>query len=498
MELRNLDGFQEIVIQMHDNPDADAVGSGYALYRYFQSKGKRVRLIYGGRFPISKSNMVLLLREYEIPVEYVTELDAPELLLTVDCQYGEGNVQKFPAKQVAMIDHHSTGRQSDEMSEIRSHIVSCSTICYDMLTKAGYDVNQDVKIATALYYGLYMDSNALAEISHPLDRDMIDCLQYDRGFVGRLCHANFSMAEMETAGIAMLRHSYDEKRRLSIVKSKACDPNVLGLIGDFVLQVDCVDICIVFNETPGGYKLSIRSCSQETAANDLAKFLTEGIGNGGGHLDKAGGYISSGQFTEKYGDRTIEGYFYSRIEEYFAMYDVVHARNGIVWDESFRLYRKKPYIYGYVKTTDLFAAGTSCRVRTLEGDVFVTAGEETYLMIGVLGEVYPIRREAFEKKYLPKEASYERAFEYTPKVWNLSDGTATEIMGAAKQCEALPDAYIYARQLTKAMKLFTNWNYESYMEGKQGDYLACSGENKSDCYLIKKEVMLETYEEVQA
>ena len=36
MKLANLDCFNEIVIQMHDNPDADAVGSGYALYRYFE------------------------------------------------------------------------------------------------------------------------------------------------------------------------------------------------------------------------------------------------------------------------------------------------------------------------------------------------------------------------------------------------------------------------------------------------------------------------------
>ena len=48
---------------------------------------------------ITKSNIVLLLDSMNIPAEYVTELDyEPELLLTVDCQYGEGYVQKFAAK----------------------------------------------------------------------------------------------------------------------------------------------------------------------------------------------------------------------------------------------------------------------------------------------------------------------------------------------------------------------------------------------------------------
>ena len=31
MKLSTLDKFNEIVIQMHDNPDADAVGSGFFL-----------------------------------------------------------------------------------------------------------------------------------------------------------------------------------------------------------------------------------------------------------------------------------------------------------------------------------------------------------------------------------------------------------------------------------------------------------------------------------
>ncbi len=126
MVLADLDKFNQIVIQVHDNPDADAVGSGYALYRYFQSAGKNVRLVYGGRNAVSKSNMRLMLSELSIPLEHIQELDIPELLLTVDCQYGQGNVQRFEAKNVAIIYHHNTVRQSDDTAEIRSHLVSCA------------------------------------------------------------------------------------------------------------------------------------------------------------------------------------------------------------------------------------------------------------------------------------------------------------------------------------------------------------------------------------
>lgn len=212
MKLSTLDKFNEIVIQMHDNPDADAVGSGYGLYRYFKDKGKDVRLIYGGINKITKSNILLMIKEMEIPVEYVTSPIRPELLITVDCQYGEGNVTHFDGENIAMIDHHNTGRISDEMAEIRNNIVSCSTIIFDMLRSEGYDVNKDINISTALYYGLFMDSNELSEMRHPIEMDMIEYLSINKMLLNRLTHSNFTLQELETAGIAMIRYSYDEKR----------------------------------------------------------------------------------------------------------------------------------------------------------------------------------------------------------------------------------------------------------------------------------------------
>ena len=57
MKLSDLLVFNEIVIQCHDNPDADAIASGFALYSFFKAKGKTVRQIYSGNFKISKRNL---------------------------------------------------------------------------------------------------------------------------------------------------------------------------------------------------------------------------------------------------------------------------------------------------------------------------------------------------------------------------------------------------------------------------------------------------------
>ncbi|MBQ7774321.1 MAG: DHH family phosphoesterase [Lachnospiraceae bacterium] len=495
MRLTDLEKFNQIVIQVHDNPDADAVGAGYAIYRYFQEKGKDVRLVYGGRYAVGKSNMLLLISELEIPIEYVQDLNYPELLITVDCQYGEGNVQKFAAQNIAIIDHHNTDRQSGDMVEIRSHLISCATVCYALLRDAGYDVNADKKVATALYYGLYMDSNQLAEISHPYDRDMVEFLQFDRQLLGRLKYANLSIQDFETAGIAILRHNYVEKYRLAIINSKACDPNILGVIGDLALQVDSIDVCIVYSEYPGGYKLSIRSCLLSVAANELAGFITEDIGDGGGHLEKSGGFISAEKFDNKYANHSIEAYFYKRLDEYFEGYQVINYSDGIKNRELLKKYRKRAAIYGFVEITKLFAPGTECRIRTLEGDVFVTSSEDTYVMIGRAGEVYPIAKATFSERYKPLEEEYDREFDYMPSIINIGENKPYDLMPYARQCVSLQGAQILARPLEIYTKVFTRWNYETYMYGKPGDMLCYSINDEKDVYVVQQESFPHIYEE---
>ena len=73
MQLRDFLSYEEIYIQCHDSPDADALASGYGLYTYFQNHGIKTHLIYTGRFRIRKTNLVLMVEKLNIPVEYVEE-----------------------------------------------------------------------------------------------------------------------------------------------------------------------------------------------------------------------------------------------------------------------------------------------------------------------------------------------------------------------------------------------------------------------------------------
>lgn len=303
MKLRELLEFNQIIVQCHDNPDADAIASGYALYHYLKTNGKDVRLIYSGRNIIRKSNLVIMVKELKIPIEHVrnVEKETPaELLVTVDCQYGEGNVTLYPAQTVAVIDHHRVSRKMPVLSEIQSSLGACSTLLWNMLKEEGIDINANQKLATALYYGLFSDTGGMEVVYHEKDMELRDNANYDEALLIKLRNANISIEELEIAGAALLQCDYNEQYRFAVVKAGACDPNVLGLISDIVLEVDAVDVCVVFSLISNGVKLSVRSCLEEIKANELAAKLCMGLGSGGGHYIKAGGFMQLNLLTRAY------------------------------------------------------------------------------------------------------------------------------------------------------------------------------------------------------
>jgi phosphoglycolate phosphatase len=133
LKLHDLLFCNEIVIQCHDNPDADAVASGYALYSYLKSQGKNPRFVYAGHNVIRKTNLVMMIRDLQIPIEHVKQLAPPELLVMVDCQYNGGNTTVFAAKEVAVIDHHRVCTQLPPLSKVDSRLGSCSTLVWKLL-----------------------------------------------------------------------------------------------------------------------------------------------------------------------------------------------------------------------------------------------------------------------------------------------------------------------------------------------------------------------------
>lgn len=499
LKLSDLLSFNDIVIQCHDNPDADALACGFALKKYLKKKGKSARFIYGGRSKIQKCNLTNMIENLGIEVEYVESIEKPELLVTVDCQYGESNVTYFEADNVAVFDHHQISTELPEMSEVRSNYGSCSTLIYKLLEEEGIDINDDADVATALYYGLFTDTGSLAEISHPADRDLRDRAKYSKQDILVFRNSNLSREELEIAGNALKNAYYEEKYPYAIIEAEPCDPNILGVISDMLLEVEGLESCLVYSYLSFGVKISVRSCSKNVKASELAAYLAKGFGGGGGHLTKAGGFLQKDLFDLNgydYKNEVIDELMKERMFSYYRDSEIRYAGVEDENLEGYRRYIKREVVVGYVDGPDIGQVGKRVVIRTLEGDVEVPIEEDLVIIVGIDGEIYPIKKKKFEASYKKTDEEYIYPGDYAPTVINSETEEHIELLPYTKSAVALGGTGIYAKRLDHRLKIFTTWDPDKYYLGLPGDYIAVRTDDLKDIYIIADDIFQKTYKEL--
>lgn len=498
MRLSELEKFNDIVIQTHDNPDPDALASAYGLYMYFQDRNCNAKIVYSGQTEIKKSNLVIMIKECKIPIEYIeanTDL-GDVLLITVDCQYGEGNVSFLKAAHTCIIDHHQ-GEGLADYREVEPLLGACSTLVWNMMVKEGFDFDDSVLLGTAFYYGLMTDTGNFSEVTHPLDRDMMDTIKFSKPLIKIFSNSNISLQELEIAGQALIHYDYDDENHYLIIYSKPCDPNILGFINDLALQVDKILVSVVYNELNNGFKLSIRSCTKEVKANELANYLTENIGSGGGHVEKAGGYVDKELFIKTFNGQEMDEYLRERIQRYFKNTEIIYTEDYEINLEGMELFKKKRIKRGFVNPSEFLPEGTPIVIRTLEGDVEQEVDKDFYIMIGLKGEVYPIKKENFQRGYEVLDEDYEFNAMYEPAIHLKNERKIINLVSYAKPCINNVVSSIYAKELTKMVKVFTMWDEDNYYFGKPGDFIACSKDDHKDVYVIERDIFFKTYEKIE-
>lgn len=312
--LKKLLAYNKICIQCHNNPDSDALASAYCVSRYLEKNNVRADIVYGGKDIIKKSDAKMLIKECGINISHTDAVEGYDLLLLIDCQKGNGNVFDFNAEKTAIIDHHIRVVGEDDLYLIKNY-QSCSTIVWELLCEENFEI--DYSMSVALLYGLYTDTSSYKDLYSQNDSDMRKALYSNQPLFERLTKSSMTDAEVLIAGDALLHHYLDIERKFAIVEALKCDQTVLGYIGDIVICIDVVALSIAYCMTTGGYQISLRSSDETVKASDAAKFICDGIGSGGGHPSKAGGYISEAKMKEKYGDMKIFDVINMLLSEFF-------------------------------------------------------------------------------------------------------------------------------------------------------------------------------------
>jgi phosphoglycolate phosphatase len=493
--LEKLSQYRDIVIQCHDVPDADAIASGFAIHRYFETQGITARLVYSGEAVITKPSLIWMLRLLDIPLERVDRLADCGLLVTVDCQHGAGNVRRFAAPAVAVIDHHRQEIAEGPLVKISPALGSCATLVWQLLKDVRFDFDSHPEIYTALYYGLYTDTNGLAELRHPMDRDLMEFRTVDRTLIRKLKNSALSIEELDLVAKALI--SAKAVGAIGVLKAQPCDPNILGFACDIAQQVEQFGSCVAYASLQAGLKLSLRSSVREVMANELSAYLTRGLGSGGGNIEKAGGYISYEAIERAAPGLSPDEFLIGRIKSYQNEVDHIWCGQGGPDFSSMPLYRKKRLPLGFVGTLDLFPSGTSLTIRTLEGDIDTVADENLFLMIGASGEVYPIRRDRHVAAYDILADIYRPEPDYCPVVADRLTGEKKSLLPFAKTCVPRADKLIRAQALIRDTKVFTDWDLEKYFHGQAGDYIAAPETDYKDIYIINGDIFGKTYQKIE-
>ncbi|GHV85585.1 hypothetical protein AGMMS50230_11930 [Spirochaetia bacterium] len=286
------DAPDEIFIQPHNVPDPDAIASSLGLYYLLSQRGiQKLAIVYDEE--IEKANSLHMLEMFNVPMIPAAEahtLGSEDWAVLVDAQKGNANITDLPTEEVAAIDHHEyKGNMGYRFEDIRPEAGSCSAIIADWFFENNMEPPRVV--ATALLYGIFMDTDNLTRGASDLDINMFYRLYSlaDIDMIVDLKGNEISIKDLELYADAFKTvEIYDE---LGFLRLKSVNDSLLGAAGDIVVSVAGVEIVVAYAVRESGIKLSVRSTCNKVKANDLVRYLVEGCGVGGGHDNMAGGFI---------------------------------------------------------------------------------------------------------------------------------------------------------------------------------------------------------------
>ena len=293
--LQHVVGFRRALIVTHDNPDPDAIATGWALRELLLSRTRlSVQFVGGGEIVRAENRHLVELLQPPIELVDSLQVDDETAIILVDCGVGATH-HLLAGRRVwptVVIDHHVT----DELDrvpfcDIRTGVAASATIAASYLYEQGLIPNS--KLATALQYALMTETRGGETAYSELDRHVLHWLtgRADPELLAEIEDAPLSLDYYSDMVLALQStFLYDDAAFCLLPQAEG--PEVVGEIAD--LLVRCRNINRVFCGTVVGADvlISVRTAKDHGNATHLIRRTLDGIGHGGGHEHRAGGKIA--------------------------------------------------------------------------------------------------------------------------------------------------------------------------------------------------------------
>jgi nanoRNase/pAp phosphatase (c-di-AMP/oligoRNAs hydrolase) len=283
---------KRVFIQTHNFPDPDAIASAFGLQKLLGHYGIETVLCYEGRIDkLSASKMLQLFQirmySHESLQNHLRESDC---IICVDSQKNAGNLTDFVGQEIAVIDHHPTFAEAEYLYKDIRITGACASLITEYFIEAG--LTPDADTATALLYGIKMDTLQFSRGVTPLDISMFAFLHplIDQAKMKNMESNNMEYRDLRAYGAAIEHIKVYDVAGFSFIPF-SCPDALIATISDFILALEEVQVSVIFSRREDGIKFSVRSELADIHAGDLIHRTLQDLGSGGGHAGMAGGLI---------------------------------------------------------------------------------------------------------------------------------------------------------------------------------------------------------------
>lgn len=280
---------------MHDNPDPDAIATGWAIQCLIEERlNIPVRLIGSGAIVRAENKyMVELLSP---PFELVTEIDVPADTATilVDCGIGTTNhlVTRSGIEPVGVIDHHLNGREPSSLrfADIRPDVAASASIAASYLREN--HVDPGMKLATSILYAIRTETSGSETEHSPLDRAIVKWLTdvADPALLAEIDNAPLDRDYFSDLVLAMQRTFVYDDAALCFLP-RASGTEIVGEVADLLIRCRGVRRVLCAAIIGDDLLLSTRTTRDSGNAAALLQTTLDELGGCGGHSHRAGGRV---------------------------------------------------------------------------------------------------------------------------------------------------------------------------------------------------------------
>ena len=304
--LTGIDGTLAVV--MHDNPDPDAIASAIALVRIAAAVGVDAEPMYYGDISHQENQALVNLLSLDlVNLEPDADLSGYDGFALVDhSRPGINDGLPEDLKVDIVIDHHPPRAPVEAgFADLRSDAGATSTVLTDYLDR--FDVDLDETVATALLYGIRVDTDDYTREVSTVDFEAAARLlpHADTGVLERVEQPSVSQETMSVISRAIRNR---ERHGTAVVTSagRVADRDALAQAADRLVKMEGIGTVFVYGIMNGTVFASARSRSSNVDLGETLRVAFDAIGSAGGHADMAGAQIPLGVIEHAMDDETVD------------------------------------------------------------------------------------------------------------------------------------------------------------------------------------------------